>query len=115
MHFSQALAKRGIVSLSLHPGVIPGTSLGSPARNPDDPERKARNERDRMNNVKHKTASEGASTTLVAALDPKAAEHSGGYMADCQIAEPGKGAKREGAAEELWKLSERLVGETFAF
>ncbi|KZV94287.1 NAD(P)-binding protein [Exidia glandulosa HHB12029] len=113
IHFSQALAKRGITSLAVHPGVIWGTSL-SPTLSQDVLDEL----RDRLNsfNVKSKTPTQGASTSLVAALDPKGKEYNGSYMADCQVSPPlSDGVNKEGASEELWKLSEKLVGQEFAF
>ncbi|KZV94274.1 NAD(P)-binding protein [Exidia glandulosa HHB12029] len=112
--FSQALAKRGITSYALHPGIIRGTSL----QRDMPPEAieglfagaKARG-------FVFKELSQGASTALVAALDPslKASTGSGGVLEDCKIVETqGEGARKEGAAEELWKISEKLVGQEFA-
>lgn len=113
MHFSQALAKRGIVSISLHPGIIEGTSLGS--ANAEAGILDAAHKQARDMGMTFKTPATGSSTTLVAALDPKAKEYNGSYLADCQVAQTGPGAKKEGAAEELWKLSEKLVEQEFAF
>ncbi|KZV94313.1 NAD(P)-binding protein [Exidia glandulosa HHB12029] len=114
VHFSQGLAKRGIPSFSLHPGVITGTSLDREMPR-DQFERLLDMSRER--GMVFKELSQGASTTLVAALDPKIAPLSGGVLQDCQIVAnpPGEGVKKEGAAEELWKLSEKLVGQEFAF
>ncbi|KZV94311.1 NAD(P)-binding protein [Exidia glandulosa HHB12029] len=114
VHFSQSLAKRGIQSFSLHPGVILGTSL---ARDMPADQAETLVAASRERGMVFKELSQGASTALVAALDPKIAQQSGAVLEDCQIvANPaGAGVKKEGAAEELWKLSERLVGQEFAF
>ncbi|KZV94316.1 NAD(P)-binding protein [Exidia glandulosa HHB12029] len=114
VHFSQSLAKRGIPSFSLHPGVILGTSVALDLPR-DDGDQLVAESRER--GLIFKELSQGASTTLVAALDPEIAQHSGAVLEDCQIvANPaGAGVKREGAAEELWELSERLVGQEFVF
>ncbi|KZV88661.1 NAD(P)-binding protein [Exidia glandulosa HHB12029] len=112
--FSQALAKRGITSYALHPGIIRGTSL----QRDMPPEAieglfagaKARG-------FVFKELNQGASTALVAALDPdiKRSTGSGGVLEDCKIVETqGEGARKEGAAEELWKIGEKLVGQEFA-
>jgi hypothetical protein len=84
-----------------------------------------------------KTADEGSSTTLVAALDPALngrlawvlqpmsfggstdtclgiTEVKGLYLSDCQLAEPFPHASDPVAADRLWKLSEELVGERFS-
>lgn len=67
------------------------------------------------NNLQSKTPSQGASTSLVAALDPDLAKLSGSYLDDCQVAEMSEAAKKESAVEELWALSETLVGQEFRF
>lgn len=73
-----------------------------------------------------KTPDEGASTTLVAALDPaldgkvyasgigsenanKCLDSTGLYMADCQFVDCAKFASDPDIAERLWHLSEELV------
>lgn len=82
-----------------------------------------------------KDLSQGVSTTLVAAFDPKLQGTSyiyhffkpflsqdhisqllkphiaspGAYLEDCQIGAAAKHAKSEEAAERLWDLSERLT------
>ena len=71
------------------------------------------------------------STNVVAAFDPrldgkltligKRAEltgvlgHNGAYLEDANIAEPWPTATSLEDAEKLWKLSEKLVGQTFDF
>ncbi len=40
-------------------------------------------------------------------------ESSGVYLSDCQIAEPAGHASDSKAADRLWHLSEKLVGQTF--
>ena len=71
-----------------------------------------------------KTLGAGASTSLVAALDPKLAvrvgethnssENWGAFLDDCQIngkARPESVSSND--AEKLWALSEQLTGEHF--
>ncbi|KAJ8122319.1 hypothetical protein ONZ43_g1460 [Nemania bipapillata] len=110
--------KYGILTLALHPGVIP-TELG---RN-FDPEILAAVED--MRNVgiyTYKTLGAGASTSLVAALDPKLGpgetkdgkENYGVYLDNCQISnEALPGSVSSAGGERLWQLSEELVGEKF--
>ena len=51
--------------------------------------------------------------TLVAALDPSLkADGQKIYLSDCQLVEAAPWAVNSEAAEKLWKLSEKLVGET---
>ncbi|GMK59908.1 hypothetical protein CspeluHIS016_0901250 [Cutaneotrichosporon spelunceum] len=76
-----------------------------------------------------KTIPQGASTTLVAAFDPALKEHSGAYLADCQIAQV-KATTAESSLEEaqfvapyaidksaadrLWGISEDMAGQKFS-
>ncbi|KAL7629812.1 hypothetical protein AAE478_001335 [Parahypoxylon ruwenzoriense] len=60
-----------------------------------------------------KTPDEGASTTLVAALDPKLNEGGGLYLADCQFFPTAEFAQDPEIAQRLWHLSEDLIGEKF--
>lgn len=113
--------KHGILTLSLHPGVI-DTELG---RNMtlEELETFAKLRKDIF---KPRTLSAGASTTLVAALDPKlvrgvgesrnGSENWGSYLDSCQIsgkAHPLAVSSKE--AEKLWDVSEKLVGQAFAW
>lgn len=71
-----------------------------------------------------KTLGAGASTSLVAALDPKLAvgvgethngsENWGAFLNDCQISAKARpSAVSSSEAEKLWEVSEKLVGERF--
>ena len=60
-----------------------------------------------------KSLQQGCSTTLVAALDPSISGQSGSYMEDCEIGKPESYAINKETAEQLWMLSEKLVGEKF--
>ncbi|KAI0967164.1 hypothetical protein F4678DRAFT_475388 [Xylaria arbuscula] len=60
-----------------------------------------------------KNSDEGASTSLVAALDPFLDECRGLYLADCQFFPCADHAKSRNAAQRLWQLSERLVDGSF--
>ncbi|KAB8268313.1 NAD(P)-binding protein [Aspergillus minisclerotigenes] len=113
--------KYGILTLSVHPGVI-DTELGR-NMSPEDLQRFAQL---RNSIFKPKTLEAGASTSLVAALDPKLAqgvgeaksgsENWGSYLDDCQIsgkAHPLAVSSQE--AEKLWVVSEKLVGQAFTW
>ncbi|KAI1362467.1 putative short-chain dehydrogenase [Xylaria arbuscula] len=110
--------KYGILTLAVHPGVI-NTELG-------------RNFPPEILNTimaliesglyARKSLGAGASTSLVAALDPKLGpgetvdgkENYGVYLDDCQISDKAlPGSVSSSAAERLWKLSEELVKEKF--
>ncbi|KAK5633793.1 hypothetical protein RRF57_009507 [Xylaria bambusicola] len=60
-----------------------------------------------------KNSDEGASTSLVAALDPALDECRGLYLADCQFFQCAEHARSRDAAQKLWELSEKLIGDNF--
>ncbi|KIY01770.1 uncharacterized protein Z520_01908 [Fonsecaea multimorphosa CBS 102226] len=62
-----------------------------------------------------KTLQQGCATQLRAALDPSLATDSGAYLDDCQVAKVGVHEGHEQYIDQVWELSERLVGETFEF
>lgn len=110
--------KHGILSLGLHPGVIE-TELGRNAT----PEVTARIKRLKDNgHYTTKSLGAGASTSLVAALDPELGvgetrngkENYGAFLADCQINEQAQPlAVSSLEAEKLWELSQDLVKQKF--
>ncbi|KAI1178860.1 putative short-chain dehydrogenase [Nemania sp. FL0916] len=110
--------KYGILTLALHPGVIL-TELG---RNFPPEILESIEALNKSGFYQRKTLGAGASTSLVAALDPKLGpgetrngkENYGAYLDDCQISEAAlPGAVSSAEAEKLWKLSEELVKEKF--
>lgn len=123
--FGIALNKRlyeqhGILSLGVHPGII-ATELG---RNFDQEVLAAVQGFYASGAVPIKTAGAGAATSIVAALDPKLGvgearngkENYGVYFVDCQISDAATpGAVSSDEAEKLWRLSEKLVKEEFAW
>ncbi|KAL7909153.1 hypothetical protein GGI35DRAFT_453067 [Trichoderma velutinum] len=54
----------------------------------------------------YKTASQGAASFLVAALDPSLDDHPGAFIDDCQTKETPKYAHDEAVARRLWTLAE---------
>jgi NAD(P)-dependent dehydrogenase (short-subunit alcohol dehydrogenase family) len=113
--------KHGIVSIAVHPGIIP-TDLG---RDFGKEMEQAVASMMKQGLFKYKTLGAGSSTSLTAALDPKLGEAVGeerdgkvygAYMIDCKISEMAnvRACSRE-QAEMLWELSEKLVGEKFAW
>ncbi|KAG4420132.1 hypothetical protein IFR04_006695 [Cadophora malorum] len=110
----------GILSIAVHPGVI-ASELG---RNFDGVTMDAVKGFYESGMVDIKTPGAGAATSVVAALDPKLGagetrngkENYGAFMLDCQISETAlPGAVSSSEAEKLWKLSEKLVKEDFAW
>ena len=117
---SRLYEKHGILSTGVHPGVIM-TELGRHAS----PEAMAAiKERMDRGEFTFKTLGAGASTSLVAATDPKLGvsetkdgkEGYGAYLKDCQISQDAHPrSKSSEEAERLWKLSEELVKEHFSW
>lgn len=112
--------KYGILSLAVNPGVII-TELGRnfPAENLE-----AIHEMHDAGVYSFKSLGAGASTSLVAALDPKLGpggesngkENYGAYLDDCQISDKAlPGSVSSAGGERLWKLSEELVKQQFDF
>ncbi|KAJ6464486.1 hypothetical protein C8R45DRAFT_1174639 [Mycena sanguinolenta] len=66
---------------------------------------------------KFKTIPQGAATTIVAAFDPRIADKPGAYLADCveDNAAVAPHASDPVMAEKLWALTEKLIGQPFAF
>lgn len=123
--FSIALNKRlyqkyGVLGLAAHPGVIK-TELGR-----DSPPERAAVIKIMMakRGISYKSLGAGASTSLVAALDPglgvgetkDGKENYGVFLDSCQISDKAQPlAVSSNEAEKLWKLSEGLVKEKFAW
>ncbi|KAH7364732.1 putative short-chain dehydrogenase [Rhexocercosporidium sp. MPI-PUGE-AT-0058] len=117
---SKLYSEHGILSIAVQPGII-ATELG---RSFDQDTRSAVQGFLDSGVASFKTAGAGAATSLVAALDPKLGpgemrnekENYGAYLVDCQISEAAlPSAVSFAEAERLWKLSERLVKENFAW
>lgn len=114
--FTKGLAKRGITSFAVHPGVIVSTSL---ARSLDMSLLDAIDEVAKQNTGQGFTMGEaknieqGVATTIRAAIDPEIANDNGSYMAGCQAEDVRGYAKDDGLVGKLWALSEQLVGEKF--
>lgn len=103
----------------MHPGVIMDTNLGTHL---DSSAYGDINEITRRNTGRDfiweppvsKTVTQGASTTLVAALDPDIQTRSPACLSNCRIQEPAGFAKDLQDAEKLWGLSEKILEQTFS-
>ncbi|ETI20795.1 hypothetical protein G647_07137 [Cladophialophora carrionii CBS 160.54] len=60
-----------------------------------------------------KTLQQGASTQLCAALDPSLEPESGAYLDHCQVKKPAVHDGHGAFVDQVWELSEQLVGERF--
>lgn len=107
--------KHGILSLALNPGEII-TEVGRHT----DPVFLSRTIeiREKMGIHHWKTQTQGASTTVAAALDPKLSlpesDGSGQYLSDCQTAKAPTYSTDKLEAEKLWQISEGLTGQKFS-
>ncbi|RPD54310.1 short-chain dehydrogenase [Lentinus tigrinus ALCF2SS1-7] len=121
VELAQRLGSKGLTAFSLHPGVIM-TNLGRSAVEDDFADLQALDKsmghKQGTEGFKWKTLSQGTATHVVAAFDPKLAEHNGAYLQDCQRA-PEEDTKPhvldKSSAARLWKLSEQLVGQSFDY
>lgn len=113
--FSKGLAKRGVTSFSLHPGVIMDTSLSegldkSAFNDISDITKKNTGKEFVMD--KPKSLEQGVATSCVAAVADIAGP-SGSFLTDCQPIEVSEYASDEAMVEKLWEMSEQMVGEKF--
>jgi NAD(P)-dependent dehydrogenase (short-subunit alcohol dehydrogenase family) len=112
---AKKLAKKGIKSYSLHPGVIQATGLTAGVDPAAWPIVGPMFESKKIQMPKEKTVEEGCATTLAAALDPALDEYSGSFLDDCKPHEILEYASSSSNAEKLWTLSEKIVGGTFSY
>ena len=121
------LADKGIHAFALHPGGI-NTNLG---RHMSEEEMASLMERIRKSAEERgeepepfKTIPQGAATTCWVATTPALEGRGGLYCEDCHVAEQddqdtGGGVRSYAIdpdnAERLWELSEKMVGQTFAY
>ncbi|KIW41255.1 uncharacterized protein PV06_06828 [Exophiala oligosperma] len=108
-------ARYGILSLALHPGEMKSEL----ARHTDKEWLAKALEARAARGGSVKSLEAGASTTLVAALDPKlgrpGSDGKGYFLSDCQVGDVQPYAVDEAIARKLWELSERFVGEKFTW
>lgn len=113
--FSKGLARRGITSFSLHPGVIMDTSLG------DGLDKSTFNDIDSITKKntgkgfvmdEPKSVEQGVATSCFAAVGDVAGPN-GSFLTNCQPLEVWEHASDETLAEKLWEMSEQMVGEKF--
>lgn len=112
--------KHGILSVGLHPGIIRTELSRTTSQEAVD----AIGAMFASGAFAFRSLGAGASTSLVAALDPKlkpgemmdGKENYGSYLIDCQISDKAQPlAVSSSEAEKLWGLSEELVHEKFAW
>lgn len=106
LYLQEHLKNKGIMAYALHPGGV-SSHLG---RDHDEEMADAIARTSKF----WKNCDQGASTTLVAAVDPALNVRSGLYLSDCQFFPCADFAEDPVIAERLWHLSEDLIGEKFA-
>lgn len=127
--FSVALQRRlaamGVTSNAVHPGAIRETRLGRHLT-AEDYRLLAAQSAPAGGSFAFRSLQAGAATTVWAATSPRLALEGGLYLENCGIGEPndepvpGEGGYRRWArdpeaAERLWRVSEEMVGQRFAW
>ncbi|KAH7305802.1 hypothetical protein B0I35DRAFT_454097 [Stachybotrys elegans] len=133
LSLAEKLGSRGLLALSLHPGLIMTTGLGAHLKFDDsrDSDMASLREADRqMGNrygfgqglgvVKSLTVEQGAATSIYASFEPGLKDHNGAYLLQSRLSDPFKDMVQPWAtspveAEKLWRLSEEMVGEKFQY
>lgn len=121
---NRRLARLGVSVNAVHPGAIASTGLGRHLQPEDYALLRAR--AGSAGGYAFKSLEQGAATTVWAATDAALGVRGGLYLEDCGVAELNDdpaamvGGYRSyaldpQAAEQLWALSETLVGESFAW
>jgi NAD(P)-dependent dehydrogenase (short-subunit alcohol dehydrogenase family) len=117
------LADKGIHAYAVHPGGIQ-TNLGRHLTEDDIAALMKRMQENAGTSTAFKTVEAGAATTCYAATAPELEGQGGVYLEDCHVADiddaDPAGSVRSyavdlGNAEKLWALSEKLVGQSFAY
>ncbi|KAH8648472.1 dehydrogenase [Xylariales sp. PMI_506] len=122
---AQKLGNRGVISMSLHPGVIVTTQLSRSIAMEDFAEldvldKKLGNRSYLAKPFRFKEPSQGIATHMFAAFHPslESPEYNGSYLQDCQVenVEHIQSWARDSVyARQLWTLSETLVGQKFEY
>ena len=117
---TKRLKSRGVTSTALHPGVIFGTGLATHLpqdafANIDEITERNTGRKFTWDLPETKDVTQGAATALVAALDPDLPAKSPAYLSNCKVQEPHDYASDPEKADKLWKLSEELVKQEFAY
>lgn len=117
------LAEKGVHSYAVHPGGI-RTNLGRHLTEEDIATLMKRMEENAGKSVAFKTVEAGAATSCYAATAPEIAGKGGVYLEDCHVAAVDDESGEEGVrsyavdadnAEQLWAVSEQIVGQKFAY
>lgn len=119
VELARRLGDRGVRAFSVNPGLIMSTGLGAHLDlDKFVPDILAAAEKNNPGipwtlDGQAKSASQGVSSTLVAALSPELAASSPAYIHDCQVGEPMPYAIDIEKANKLWEYTEDIVGQKF--
>ncbi|KAI8264687.1 Retinol dehydrogenase 14 [Colletotrichum sp. SAR11_239] len=118
---AEKLGSKGLLSFSLHPGVI-FTNLGTHLENFDSLREQDINVGSKLMwaEFNPKTPDQGVATHIYTAFSPDLKGLNGKYFNDCRLADQYNEEVHPWAtdkidADRLWKLSEKLVGEEFKY
>ena len=114
----QRLQDKGVRAFAVHPGMI----MTELSRHMEQSDMEAILRGRDISEIGFKTVEQGSATSVWAATSAELASKGGLYLEDCQIAEAATADSEKGveayaldasAANQLWQMSEALVGETF--
>ncbi|PPQ73980.1 hypothetical protein CVT26_006349, partial [Gymnopilus dilepis] len=123
---AEKLGKRGLLALAVHPGpimtnMVARLNLGQFIDDFTEIDRSLGNIEGFVPYTKGlKSIAQGTATHVYGAFDAELTAHNGAYLRDCHVADPFTETVKPWAthpveAEKLWRLSERLVGQTFSY
>lgn len=123
-YLAEKLGPRGLQCYSLHPGAI-NTNLGAHIdwESSDDTLKDAdaqMGNKYMWSDLQFKNIDEGTATHVYTAFAPGLEEHNGAYFQDCRLADQYEDevfpwATDRVEADRLWQVSEKLVGQKFAY
>ncbi|KAI4153955.1 MAG: hypothetical protein LQ340_001973 [Diploschistes diacapsis] len=122
---AERLGSKGLVAVSVHPGVI-STNLSADLDFVED--FKVMNALDKQlgnatgwldwSTLRYKTLQQGVATHVRAAFEPRLNEYNGRYLQDAEVVPEDRvraWARDKVEAEKLWRISEELVGQKFSY
>ncbi|KAI6764276.1 hypothetical protein HG530_008065 [Fusarium avenaceum] len=117
---TERLKDKGITAFAAHPGSNIETNLGSHLSMEDYSSIPAITKRNvgkdfEFDDPRFKTFDQIGATPLAAALDSTFPEKDDCYVANCQVEESDEMAKDSENVKQLWKLSEKLIGQEFSY
>jgi NAD(P)-dependent dehydrogenase (short-subunit alcohol dehydrogenase family) len=113
-HLETLFGSKGVHAYAVHPGMV-FTELGRYMTKEDLDDITKRAASVPGGGIKPKRIPAGAATSVWAAVAPELEGKGGAYLEDCEISdEDAEWTRDPEAAARLWKLSEELVGQSFA-